>query len=270
MPISINQQIKENAVSWKEWRHHDKAKEAYELFDKVSTVLFKGEAPQPVVGFDDTVKEEGFYHWEGDNVSLSFHVDLPHNLTRLQLVIAGIHNTVHVNNETLYTKVTWYHKKAFQDSMAEFGIDVANDGSTVSLRPEFVDTLRLLGEGELAEKLLADFGAKTPPAMVEPAPTITTTLGELPPIPELETSETPDTSEEPEIIVGIDVEIVDTLKLLADFEAKPVDSIPMPVTPSPQPTGKMKKWSCLCTNVRCATELRSMCYMCHYDFSLQS
>ena len=153
MPRSINEQIREQAESTKDWRHQGEAVEAYALFDKVNACFFKSKLPQVVFGFDNNVKPEGLYYFEGDSMSLTSHVDIPQDLGKKWMIVAVIHNAVHTEQELFGSKASWYHKKKFRDKLEGFGIKADNSGETKELLPSFVDTLLSMGEGELAEEI---------------------------------------------------------------------------------------------------------------------
>jgi hypothetical protein len=54
-----------------------------------------------------------------------------------------------------------------------------------------------------------------------------------------------------------------------DLDALPIsEGEPVAVQRRPKGTSKLKKWSCLCTNVRCAVELRTRCQRCGMVFEL--
>ena len=153
MPRSINEQIREQAESTKDWRHQGEAVEAYALFDKVNACFFKSKLPQIVFGFDNSVKTEGSYYFEGDSMSLTSHVDIPQDLGKKWMIVAVIHNAVHTEQELFGSKASWYHKKKFRDKLEGFGIKADATGETKELLPSFVDTLLSMGEGELAEEI---------------------------------------------------------------------------------------------------------------------
>ena len=153
MPRSINEQIREQAESTKDWRHQGEAVEAYALFDKVNACFFKSKLPQVVFGFDDSAKPEGSYYFEGDSMSLTSHVDIPQDLGKKWMIVAVIHNAVHTEQELFGSKASWYHKKKFRDKLEGFGIKADATGETKELLPSFVDTLLAMGEGELAEEI---------------------------------------------------------------------------------------------------------------------
>jgi hypothetical protein len=54
-----------------------------------------------------------------------------------------------------------------------------------------------------------------------------------------------------------------------DLDELPVsEGEPVHVPQRPKGTSKLKKWRCLCTNVRCAVELRAICGRCGVEFVL--
>jgi hypothetical protein len=155
---TINYQIREQATGSTQWRYKAQAQQAYEALEKINIHLFESKLPDAVLGFgalNGRLKMDGAYHWEGDNISLNHHIDLKPNLTRLELVIALIHNAAHMQAETYSvstkskSKTGWYHKKIFRSLMLSFGIKTAPNGDTAEIAGAFSATLEKLGLEEL-------------------------------------------------------------------------------------------------------------------------
>ena len=152
MPKSINKQVQEYQESQKGWRFHAQAVNANRVFATINESLFDGKLPEPVIGFNVSgrLKKDGSYHWEGDGISLSHHIDLRQDLTDLELVIGLIHNAVHLSQEIYGAKTTWYHSASFRKALKDFGIKVAANGDTIGLLPAFTATLETLGRPDLS------------------------------------------------------------------------------------------------------------------------
>jgi hypothetical protein len=136
----LAEQIRDRATSWKEWRHNSEAREAYRIASLLNDRFFEGNLPVPVIGFDDSgrLQKEGAYHYEGDDIALSHHIDIRKDLIGPDLGIAILHNLVHMDTEVYGTKSTWYHPKSFRDRMESFGVIVAKNGDAVSVNDGLV------------------------------------------------------------------------------------------------------------------------------------
>jgi hypothetical protein len=139
----LAEQIRDRATSWSEWRHNSEAREAYRIAALLNEEFFAGNLPVPVIGFDDSgrLQKEGAYHYEGDDIALSHHIDIRKDLVGPDLGIALLHNLVHMDTEVYGTKSSWYHPKSFRDRMAGFGVDVSKNGDAQSVAPNLIDKL---------------------------------------------------------------------------------------------------------------------------------
>jgi hypothetical protein len=142
----------------KDWKFQSNADKAYALFEHVNQSLFDGMLPQPVIGFDSKgrLKKAGDYSFEGDEISLKHHFNLRKDLTELELIMALIHNSIHLQSETYEDKKNWYHNKHFREKLETFGLlcDKNGDVSEVMLS-KFGETLKMIGSGELIDELNA-------------------------------------------------------------------------------------------------------------------
>ena len=230
LKIGLNEQIAKHAQDSAGWRHHKRAEKVYPLLATINKVCFGDELPQCVVGFDDVgrLKKAGDYHWEGDGMSLKMHIDLRKDLTDLELVLALLHNLTHVQVEIFKDKATWYHSKDFRDRMLEFGVKVDKSGDVTEVHlATFSAVLTNVGREDLLEELKT-WEATEAELVTEPDP--------VDPIP----------------------------KVAGKGEAQP-ETVKVSKAPS-KGTSKMKKWTCGCTIVRCATELKATCLLCNQMF----
>ena len=152
---SLNKQVQENQESNSEWRYNKQAMSANRVFATINTHLFEGKLPDPVIGFNASgrVHKDGMYHWEGDGISLPHHIDLRQDLTELETVVALIHNATHIASEVYHDSKSWYHPKAFRDTMKGFGIKTKPNGDSIGCYKAFGDTLEKIGRPDLATEL---------------------------------------------------------------------------------------------------------------------
>ena len=129
----INKAIKQNARTTSNWRHQAKADFAYTIFEAVNTQLFKDELPDVVIGFDSRLKKAGEYYFEGDSISLKHHFDIHPDLTHFDIVLAVLHNAVHVWQDAEKSKGQWYHSKAHRDKLKDFGVITNKSGDVTEL-----------------------------------------------------------------------------------------------------------------------------------------
>ena len=143
----LAEQIRDRATSWTEWRHNSEARQAYRIAALLNDEFFEGKLPVPVIGFDDSgrLQKEGHYHYEGDDVSLSHHIDIRKDLIGPDLGIALLHNMVHMDTEVYGTKSSWYHPKSFRDRMEGLGVVVAKNGDAESISMDLVSKLEEWG-----------------------------------------------------------------------------------------------------------------------------
>jgi hypothetical protein len=230
--VGLNEQIAEHARMAKDWRHQADADKAYALFEQINALLFDGLLPQPVIGFDakGRLKKAGDYSYEGDSISLKHHFDLRQDLSELELVMALIHNSVHLQTETYEDKKTWYHSADFRDKMEVFGLLCSHNGDVSEIiLSKFESTLKMIGSGELIDEL----------HNYE--------------VSEAEIVDSSPAAEESEVVITAG-------------PAKTPGTVKAPKTNGNKGTSKMKKWSCACTNIRAATTVTANCTECGQDF----
>jgi hypothetical protein len=235
---SLNKQVQENQESNHEWRYNKQAMSANRVFATINTHLFEGKLPDPVIGFNASgrVHKDGMYHWEGDGISLPHHIDLRQDLTELETVVALIHNATHIASEVYHDSKSWYHPKAFRDCMRGFGIKTKTNGDSIGFYKAFGDTLEKIGRPDLATELF------------EPDDT-EGLIGDV-------------------VVGGDDTPVVD---VHVDPPLPPSTLevvVPMPTKTAAPKVNKQKKWTCGCTNVRCAVELDATCNKCGNHFKL--
>ncbi len=282
-PIGLNEQIKQNALNDTEWRHHDDVEWLYAIGDLLNKHFFEGKIPQVVIGLDDTgrLKKSGEFHFEGDGVSLKNHIDLKKGLTKLEQVLALVHNYVHAETSVYGTPKTWYHSAAFRKRMTDFGLKVNKSGDLTAVNVEtFTPVLeKLHAVGLTAELETMVVGPDPEPAMPP--------LDEMPvPIKHDQTGATD--ALHPPTHAGVPIL---TAPASQNFMGGPgaapssfvawnsaktaVEAGPGPVAGTPwatsgPPTAKKKsamiKWSCGCTNIRCAVKLEAQCLKCGNQF----
>ena len=129
----INKAIKQNARTTNNWKHQPKADFAYTVFEAVHTHLFSDELPDVVIGFDTRLKKAGEYYFEGDSISLKHHFDIHPDLNHLEIVLAVLHNAVHVWQDAEKPKGQWYHSKPHRDKLKDFGITTDKAGDVTEL-----------------------------------------------------------------------------------------------------------------------------------------
>ena len=129
----INKAIKQNARTTNNWKHQAKADFAYSIFEAVNTQLFKDELPDVVIGFDSRLKKAGEYYFEGDSISLKHHFDIHPDLTNFDIVLAVLHNAVHVWQDAEKSKGQGYHSKAHRDKLKDFGVTTNKSGDVTEL-----------------------------------------------------------------------------------------------------------------------------------------
>ena len=292
-PIGLNEQIKNNALLDTEWRHHADVKWLYQIGDLLNEHFFDGDIPQVVIGLDETgrLKKSGEFYFEGDGVSLRNHIDLKKGLTRLEQVMALVHNYVHAHNESYGTTKSWYHSTTFRKAMKEFGLQTDKSGDLIAVDiPKFSGILEKVGAKPLVIELQSLFiGAEpepTIPPIIEPKikgtgePATTATINFSSPNLSSSTVGPPPTA-----AVGGESSHIggpggtpstftawDEAKQAIEAEAGNTDLGSMiaspnaPVAGSPvasvKPKSKMIKWGCGCTNVRCAVTLEAQCLKC--------
>ena len=255
MPRSINQQVQDNARTSTGWRHHKEAQEVYALFNEINGLLFEGNLPAAVIGFNSQVRAEGNYHWEGDDISLPFHMDIQPGLGRLWTLLALLHNAVHIEQETYQDNKSWWHKVHFRVRMLAFGVQVSPDGSVVELKPEFLETLHKIGENDLIKEL---------------EPTINPVKKKIdtnPPIPKA--SPIPIINDGPPLPTSIHLPENMSPTFGVEYPMDHLEMTPVLVKPLKN-TSKMKKWVCGCSPPvigRFATEVEVMCLKCKCLFT---
>ena len=151
----LNQQIKEHARAYKQWKYQEKADKAYSIFEVINEKLFDGKLPQVVIGFDTRLKKSGEYYFQGDNISLNHHFDLHPDLTELEVTLAALHNAVHASMNVYQEPAKWYHSKAFQKELGQWGIQSDDLGHAKALDPDLIsETLRKIGQEHLIPEIL--------------------------------------------------------------------------------------------------------------------
>ena len=155
----INKAIKENARTTKGWKHRDKADFAYSVYEAVNERLYDSNLPDVIIGFDNRLKKQGEYYFEGDSISLKHHFDIRDDLTKIETIIAVIHNVVHCNQDVHKPKGQWYHTANFKKEIAQWGIGVDKAGDAVDLDIDlFNDVLDKIGQSNYRADVL-DFDA---------------------------------------------------------------------------------------------------------------
>jgi hypothetical protein len=235
---SLNKQVQENQESNHEWRYNKQAMSANRVFATINTHLFEGKLPDPVIGFNTSgrVHKDGLYHWEGDGISLPHHIDLRQDLSELETVVALIHNATHMSMEVYSESKTWYHSKPFRDTMKGFGIKTRPNGDSLGFYKAFGGTLEKIGRPDLATELFE-----------------------------------PDTTEGliGDVVVGGDDTPVVDVHIEPSLPPSTLEVVvPMPVKKAAPKVNKMLKWTCGCTNTRCAVELDATCNKCGNHFKL--
>jgi hypothetical protein len=227
---TINKLIQNNQEASTSWRYHGQARSANRVFATINANLFKGELPEPVIGFNNSgrLKKDGAYHWEGDGISLPHHIDLRQDLSDIETVVALIHNATHMSMEVYHESQYWYHSKEFRDTMRKFGIKTADNGDTIGFLKAFGATLEKLGRPDLATEI------------IEPDQT-EGLIGDV-------------------VVGGDDTPVVDMPTLEAPAKPPAEKAAPKP--------GKNGKWACDCTKLVCNTELNAVCNNCGFQFKL--
>jgi hypothetical protein len=151
----INKAIKENARITTDWKYRAEADFAYSIYEAANEMLYNSMLPEVVIGFDNRIKKQGEYYFEGDNISLKHHFDIRDDLTKLETIIAVLHNTVHVNQDVYKAKGQWYHTQTFRDGIKQWGIEVDKAGDAVYLDIHvFNDTLDKIGQSAYRSDVL--------------------------------------------------------------------------------------------------------------------
>ena len=151
----INKAIKENARVTANWKYREQADYAYTIYESVNEMLYNSMLPDVVIGFDNRLKKQGEYYFEGDNISLKHHFDIRDDLTKLETIIAVLHNTVHCNQDVYKAKGQWYHTQTFKEEIKQWGIEVDKAGDAVYLDINvFNDTLDKIGQSTLRSDVL--------------------------------------------------------------------------------------------------------------------
>ena len=300
-PIGLNEQIKNNALLDTEWRHHADVKWLYQIGDLLNEHFFDGDIPQVVIGLDETgrLKKSGEFYFEGDGVSLRNHIDLKKGLTRLEQVMALVHNYVHAHNESYGTTKSWYHSTTFRKAMKEFGLQTDKSGDLIAIDiPKFSGILEKVGAKPLVIELQSMFiGAEpepTIPPIIEPkikgtgepancqhytvdqgcpmhgetcvmeaSPSaLSIAAANMPPSSHIGgPGGTPSTfTAWDEAKQAIEAEAGNTD--LGSMIASPNAPVAGSPVASVKPKSKMIKWGCGCTNVRCAVTLEAQCLKC--------
>ena len=241
--LGLNKRIREHALAATDWRHHEVVTQAYATFDAVNSALFDGMLPDVLVSIDQTgrLKREGTYYFAGDGMSLYYHIDLRPDLTNLGLVVAMIHNCLHLKQESEDTEKGWYHTTKWMKAMKEFGILVSkkNNGGTVGFNPQFKATAEAIDASAVLDEVetwTPDEGGQTDWAFNPD-------------------DEVPDASDGDDD----DMEATET-----GHGAKPETEVNF--TTGAKASTKMIRWACHCTNVRVATTLVATCHVCQYPF----
>jgi len=233
---TINKLIQNNQEASTSWRYHGQARSANRVFATINANLFKGELPEPVIGFNNSgrLKKDGAYHWEGDGISLPHHIDLRQDLSDIETVVALIHNATHMSMEIYHESQYWYHSKEFRDTMKKFGISTLDNGDTKGFLKAFGATLEKLGRPDLATEI------------IEPDQT-EGLIGDV-------------------VVGGDDTPVVDMPTL--DAPAKPEATATKKAAPKP---GKNGKWKCECAGNNSATsnvDIDWSCNRCGKDVKL--
>ena len=143
----INKAIKENARITANWKYREQADFAYTVYEAVNEMLYNSMLPDVVIGFDNRLKKQGEDYFEGDNISLKHHFDIRDDLTKLETIIAVLHNTVHCNQDVYKAKGQWYHTQTFKEEIKQWGIEVDKSGDATFLDINvFNDTLDKIGQ----------------------------------------------------------------------------------------------------------------------------
>ena len=151
----INKAIKENARTTAEWKHREKADFAYSVYEAVNENLYDKQLPDVVIGFDNRIKKQGEYYFEGDNISLKHHFDIRDDITKLEVIIAVIHNAVHVRQDVYKPKGQWYHSTEFSTEISGWGIGVDKAGDAVDIDIDtFNNTLDKIGQSNYRSDVL--------------------------------------------------------------------------------------------------------------------
>lgn len=240
--MGLNQQVRDHALASTDWRYNSIAVRLYGWFDTVNANLFEGLLPQPVIGFDRSgrIKQDGAYYFEGDGISLYYHIDLREDLSLLEQFVALIHNAVHMEQEVTMEKGSWYHKIPFRKRMASFGIKVDEKGNTTGFAPKFKTLTAQVGTlGGDIDAMLKSF---------------TPTVEEDDPDMVFDPSDGPESGGF--TVINLD-EPAEPEYEQVTFNAK---------KPGSGTGSKMVKWSCACTNIRAAVVLNVLCQKCGEQF----
>lgn len=143
---SINKAIKENARTTADWKHREMADFAYTVFESVNDQLYQGMLPDCAIGFDNRLKKAGEYYFESDSMGLKHHFDMRSDLSKIEIIIAVLHNSVHAWQDAEKPKGQWYHTNSFAKEISNWGITVNKSGDAVELDVAvFNDTLDKIG-----------------------------------------------------------------------------------------------------------------------------
>ena len=274
MPIGLNRQIMEHALSSADWRHVGAAGVAYPLYERLNSSEFESNLPEIVIGFDESgrLRKVGSYHYEGDSLGLKHHIDLRPDLQPLELVIGVIYGCVHIELETYQLQKSWYHGLKFRKRMKSLGLICTPGGDVDKIEiTRFSDVLNKIGMGHLLTAV-EDF-VKEPPAPVDAGEEESVEPIPIPPHPSVDKDE--DEVGEASTQTGDwdhpdTVSVKDWLELAQQPTKTTGDDggnashvgAEAPTVANHKPKSKMIKWSCSCTNVRCAVTLAALCTKC--------
>jgi len=288
-PIGLNEQIRRHAEDSKDWRHNDKAVLAYAVADRLNEKLFGGSLPAPVLGFDDSgrLKKAGAYHFEGDGVSLSHHIDLRKDLSELDLVVALIHNMTHLELETYQTPATWYHSMVWRKRMAGFGLTATKAGDLASIDVAAFGKVLTDISLEHMVGVLATFEVVEAPAATDDGIPPAEPVTEGAPEPEVSVTKAgksqaakvgivePQVSflpvdgqpqpAKPALTMGSWVKALHHAGMGATLAAGPASVKPPALKPAAKKKG-LRKWTCGCTNIWASVKVDATCNRCEKHF----
>ena len=227
--LGLNERIADHVRRKSKWTHHNRIGYAYDVFAQINTHLFDDGLPNPLIGFDSSgrLKKAGTYKYTADNIGLSYHFDLRDDLKDLELVVALIHNAVHMHTETYKENASWYHSNEFKRMMKTYGLKVSNDGDVEEIEmPVFSKVLSSIGQDSVLNELSEDIAWEEA------------------------------TISKDEVAEDIDPVIPGTVSANNTSLGKKKVATKT----------KMMKWSCGCTNVRCAKSLEATCDKCMQTF----
>ena len=261
MPEGLNKQVRRHAEASLDWRHNKPVILAYRMFDALKDLNWQGEPiPEPVIGFGDVtggareaaIPRDARYHYEGDDVSLQYHLDFRAGIDGVRLLVAVIKGMAYMLFDGS-KNANCYHSTVFREHLkTNFGVIVNTKGDWTGFTDE---TISFAMVSKMTRQVLAEQGiAIDLPDTVEKA-TEQMKLS-LAAMPEGSAGDpAPQAQEEP-----------------AQGQEEPDATVVTAPKPKLKHSSPMKKWACKCakpTIVRCATALKATCLKCNQQFEMQ-